>query len=644
MFVSQRSPHNPILSPNANNAWESKAVFNPSVVLDNGVYHMLYRALSSPVRYANAEMNISTIGYAKSTNGIHYDGRRQLIAPEQDWERFGCEDPRITKLGDTYYIFYTALGSYPYSPESIKIGVAKTKDFKTTTERHQVTTFNSKAMALFPELINLKYVAILTAHTDLPPAKIALAFFDKEEEIWSKDYWDNWHQNIDQYILPLQRTSDDHIEVGASPVKTKQGWLILYCYIYNYLKKPSTFAIEAILTDLKNPLEIIGRTSTPLLVPEAPYELTGMINNIVFPSGALIENDSLSIYYGAADTTCCLATIPLHKLMDDLVPFGSDFKSHKRILEFVRFEENPIVEPKWKHQWEAKYTFNPAAIHQCNKIHLLYRAMGHDDVSVMGYASSIDGLHIDTRLPDPVYIPREDFEKKAQPGNSGCEDGRLTKIGDTIYMCYTAFNAKDPPRVALTTISATDFCQKNFTWTKPILISPPGMDDKDACLFPEKIQGKFVFLHRFSPNIWIDYKDDLKFENNNWIKGKIVMTPELHTWDSEKIGIGPPPIKTDKGWLLIYHGLSRYSKKYRLGAALLDLGNPEIVLSRLPFPIMEPETVQEKRGLRPDAVFSCGAVLLSDEIYLYYGAGDAVIGVATLSLSKLLEELKKHGK
>ena len=120
------------------------------------------------------------------------------------------------------------------------------------------------------------------------------------------------------------------------------------------------------------------------------------------------------------------------------------------------------------------------------------------------------------------------------------------------------------------------------------------------------------------------------------------MTPRVFSWDSEKIGIGPPPILCESGWLLIYHGLSRYSKKYRLGAVLLARDNPSLVLSQLDYPILEPESFHESKGARPGTVFCNGAVVLGEMLYLYYGAGDEVIDVARLPLEKLLGELKKY--
>ena len=110
-------------------------------------------------------------------------------------------------------------------------------------------------------------------------------------------------------------------------------------------------------------------------------------------------------------------------------------------------------------------------------------------------------------------------------------------------------------------------------------------------------------------------------------------------WDSEKVGIGPPPIKTPKGWLLIYHGISEEDKKYRLGACLLDLDDPSRIISRLDYPILEPEKDYEETGLRPGTVFSCGAVVIDQTLFVYYGAADQVVAVASANINKLLQLL-----
>jgi len=640
MIKAKRYPGNPILAPNEERSWEAVAVFNGSVAKEGEKYHLVFRAVSSPQRYfAKNNIELSSIGYAESSDGITFENRKLFITPEYNWEQFGCEDPRITKLGDKYFIFYTALSDFPHTPSGIKIGVAITKDFSQIEEKYQVTHFNSKAMALFPEKINGKIGAILTVETDKPPAKIALAFFDKEEQIWSKEYWDNWLYSIEKYTLSLQREKNDHVEVGAPPIKTNDGWLLIYCHIKNYFFPPPVFGIEAVLLDLKNPLKIIGRTTKPLLVPKEEYERFGMVPNVIFPSGALIEREILKIYYGAADTVLCLAQIEIESLLSQIKPLKQKKLANKNFkkISLKRHKENPILKPISDHSWESKYVKNPTAIYEGGKVHIIYRAMGEEEISVLGYASSKDGVKITERLPEPIYVPRENFEKKLKPGFSGCEDPRITKLNNKFFICYTAHNGDDPTQIALSSINVSDFLAKKWNWSKPKIISCPERNDKNACVMSEKINGQYVFFHRIGGCIWIDFVKDLNFEKGNWLGGKLLMFPNPKSWDSEKIGIAGPPIKTSKGWLLIYHALSKQDKKYRLGAVLLDLKNPDKIISKLDYPILEPEAEYEKQGLRPNTVFSCGAVVIKNKLFVYYGAADEVVCVASANLDKLIK-------
>lgn len=641
MIKIDRFVGNPVLLPQKDAVWEAESAFNGCVIADNDTYHMVYRAQSLPQIVAGQTVELSTVGHATSSDRVHFSKRSQLITPDQPWEKFGCEDPRVTKIGNTFYIFYTALSHFPPTPEGIKIGLAITDDLQTIKVKHQVTPFNSKAMALFPEKINGKLAAVLTANTDLPPSKICLALFDKEEQIWQPSYWNDWYENLDHHTLALLRNNHDHLEVGAPPLKTESGWLLIYCYIKNYLSAHKSFGIEAVLLDSKNPLKIIGRTEEPLLTPEKNYEQAGKVPNVIFPSGALIHQNTLGIYYGAADTTCCLATCNLDELLDLLRPKKPKLTFDHDKVALRRFSGNPIIAPIVKHQWEDKYTFNTAAVYLNNRVHLLYRAMGKYDTSVLGYAASSDGVHIDERLPNPVYMPREEFERKIQSGHSGCEDPRLTLLDDKLYMCYTAYDGINPTRVALTSITTEDFLQKNWKWTPPKLISPPGMNDKNTCLFPEKVDNKFVFLHRLHHCIWIDFVDSLEFGKDKWLGGHIIMRPQSDTLYSEKVGIAGPPLKTELGWLLIFHGLSKEDYKYRLGAALLDINKPALVKAILPYPILKPDAKYEFTGLRPGTVFSCGAVILNADLFVYYGAADQVVSVASIELEKVLAELKR---
>ncbi len=628
MIEFRRSEENPILRPFSENDWETEAVFNGCPVVSGRKIHFLYRAISSPRIISNTKIRVSTIGHALSDDGIHFKYRRQLIKPEYDWEQFGCEDPRVTKLGGKYYIFYTAISTHPLRAEGIRIGLAITRDFREIEAKHPITPFNSKAMVLFPGKIGGKLVAVLTANTDIPPAKIGLAFFDHEEQMWSPEYWEGWYHFLDDHVLPLQRTSKDHIEVGAPPIRTKAGWLLVYSYIQNYFSPPPIFGIEAVLLDLENPAKILAQTDKPLLVPQTIYETYGRVPNVVFPSGALVKGKTLRIYYGAADTTCAVASGNLNNLIDEmLLP-----KVEK--IKLRRFSRNPIIQPKPEHGWESKAVFNPAAIYEKKKVHLVYRAISEDDTSVLGYASSKDGFIFDERLDKAIYMPRYDFEKR------GCEDPRLTRIGDTLYMCYTAYDGH-LPRVALTTITLDDFLAKRWNWSEPLLISPPGMVDKNAAIFPRKIGDNYAVLHRIGSSIWLDMVDSLSFGEGKWIKGNVIMSPRQEQPVAEKIGISAPPIETEWGWLLLYHIVTKRNNKvhYHISAALLDIDRPWRVIARRKTPLLEPEMPYEKEGQIANVVFPCGAVVINGELFVYYGGADSVIGVATIKLSELVEGL-----
>ncbi len=636
MFVVKRSHHNPILVPDKDHYWEVFAVFNMSVVKVGRIFYGLYRAISATDRMRVPE-RISIIGIGKSKDGRHFGEREPFITPEAEWEKFGCEDPRVTFFEGNYYIFYTALSKYPFEASGIKVGVAISKDLKKIKERHLVTPFNAKAMTLFPERINGKITVILSVNTDMPPAKTAIAQVDNMEELWNLKFWEKWYKEIDAHVIDLKKTPYDHVEVGATPIKTSYGWLFVYSHIQNYFSSPENlkriFGVEAVMLDLNNPLKILGRTRGPLFAPREAYELLGHVPDVVFPTGAILKKDTLYIYYGAADMTTCLAHVNFHDLVGTMMSFR---------YRFQRYQKNPILMPDKNHAWEAKAVFNPAVLRIKNKTHILYRALSEDNTSYIGYASSKDGVNIDERLPDPIYSPREDFEsKKISGGNSGCEDPRLTKIGKIIYMCYTAFDGIGPPRVAITSITEKDFLAKNWKWAKPVLITPAGFDDKDTCIFPEKVKGQYFFLHRVGNEICGDYLKSLDFDKEIVKKCIRIIGPRINSWDSWKVGIAAPPLKTKAGWLLLYHGVSESHHTYRVGAVLLDLKDPAIVLSRTTDPIFEPEEKYEKEGIVNNVVFPCGMAEIDGLLYIYYGGADTVVGVATIELDVVLKALTR---
>jgi predicted GH43/DUF377 family glycosyl hydrolase len=169
MITVSRHPKNPILKPNEKNPFEAHAVMNGSIVKDANKYTLIYRAESNEGK--------SVIAKAKSKNGVDFTERKLFIEPTEEWEKFGLEDPRVTKIDDLYYIFYTALSEFPFKPEGIKVGLAISKDLETVSEKHLITPFNAKGMSLFPDKINGKYTAILTADSDYPPSTIGIWAF-----------------------------------------------------------------------------------------------------------------------------------------------------------------------------------------------------------------------------------------------------------------------------------------------------------------------------------------------------------------------------------------------------------------------------------------------------------------------------------
>jgi predicted GH43/DUF377 family glycosyl hydrolase len=324
-----------------------------------------------------------------------------------------------------------------------------------------------------------------------------------------------------------------------------------------------------------------------------------------------------------------------------------------------RFAGNPILRPETTHWWESKAVFNPAAIYEGGKVHILYRALGDTDTSVLGYASSRDGFHIDERLDQPVYVPREPFEgvgtvRQAEvelsdnytSGGSfagGCEDPRLTRIDDRVYMTYVAYDGCSSPRIALSSINIDDFLNKNWKWKKPVLISKPDIVDKNACILPEKINGKYVIFHRIFPEILIDFVDDLDFDGKGkWLEGqfKIPIIESSSGWDSRKVAAGPPPMRTKDGWLFIYHAIDEKDEfRYKMGAMLLDIKYPPRVIARTTHPILEPLAWYENEGLKTGVIYPCGAVILNDQLFVYYGGADMVVCVATAKMNEFMSQL-----
>lgn len=632
MFVIRREPHNPILVPHREHAWEALATFNPSVIRENSGWRMYYRALAHPSALISPYAGQSTIGEAFSEDGVHFSQQRQALIPEEVWEEYGCEDPRVTVFEGVTYLSYTALGGYPFSKDNIKVGIAVARDGKNFTERHLVTPFNAKAFALFPERVGGKVAAILSVHTDDPPTEICLVYADNVEDFWSPAFWAEWYEDWQSHKIVLARTPTDHVEVGSVPILTERGWLVFYSYIENYFtENDRVFSIEAALLDRDDPSKMISRTES-IMVPEEIYEQYGMVPDIVFPTSATIgDNGLLDIWYGAADTVCAKASVNMTDLLRALDP-------EKPSRTFHRSTNNPILVPRAA-AFESRDVMNPAAIDIDGSVYILYRAMNAVNTSTIGLAISKDGITVDEHLEDPIYVPRAEFELKlgVPTGNSGCEDPRIVRIGDMLHMTYTAYDGVHAPAGAISSISVEDFLERRWkNWSMPLILTPKDVDDKDLALLPEKIGGNYMLYHRINNRICADLLPSLT-DGKRASRCIEIMGPRLGMWDGAKVGSAAPPIKVGDKWLMIYHGVSRHAT-YRLGAALLDSSGIS-VLARTADAVFEPIEQYEKEGEVPNVVFSCGAVVRGDTIFLYYGAADKVIGVATASLAHLLDTL-----
>jgi len=343
------------------------------------------------------------------------------------------------------------------------------------------------------------------------------------------------------------------------------------------------------------------------------------------------ESEDLAVYYLGAPQEG-KKVIVKQKLEKELPPAG----------KLKRSPLNPILTPKEENSWESKYVLNCGTARIKGAVYILYRAVGADGISRLGLAVSKDGFHISERLKEPAFSPQHESEKM------GCEDPRLIVIDDRVYMLYTAYDGITP-QIALASISTDDFINYRWSqWYRHGLVFP-NFPNKDAVLFPERFNGKLAMYHRINPNIWLAFNET--FETPWPREGhQIVMgTRSGMMWDAVKIGAGAQPLKTKYGWLLIYHGVD-YGFCYRLGAFLTSLDNPAELLYRSPNPILEPETSYEigvyGRSWVPNVVFTCGAVARedkeifdeNDEILVYYGGADSVIGVATATVGEIIPQ------
>jgi len=318
----------PILTPRADVAWANGAVFNPGAWRDpGGPVHLLFRAIASGYQRITMEVPeahgfsdgfddayVSSIGYASSEDGIQFQWRDEpFINPDSDFDRFGAEDPRISKLDDTFLITYTGLASPAFGPaDGVRIALATTTDFR-TVEKHGVVgpLARDKDAVIFPRRIGSR-IAML--HRVVP--NIQIVFFDDLERLIHPppDFWPRHLARIDDHVIMRPELAWERNKIGAgpTPIETDEGWLIIYHGVDDDLVYRAGIA----LLDLDDPRRVIAKHPDPVLEPELEFECVGDVNQVVFPEGAVVIDGVLHVYYGAADKVVGLATAPLADLLD----------------------------------------------------------------------------------------------------------------------------------------------------------------------------------------------------------------------------------------------------------------------------------------------------------------------------------------
>ena len=337
----------------------------------------------------------------------------------------------------------------------------------------------------------------------------------------------------------------------------------------------------------------------------------------------------------------------------------------------IAVKREGVILEKTFHEFENESVSNPGVFQDGNTVHIFYRAVRKGNYSTIGYCKLEGPLQVVERKESPLLIPMFDYE------SHGIEDPRIVKIDDVFYMTFTAYDGVNAMGSLATTTDLVSFerhgiivpqltfeefkrlaeCNahlnekyERFHVHNNILNNPDRkmlLWDKNLVFFPRKINNKFYFLHRIRPDIQIASVDNIMDLNAKYwtdyflhFNNNIVLCPK-HKHEISYIGAGCPPIETPEGWLIIYHGVhdSASGYVYSACAALLDLENPSKEIARLPHALFKPELEYEVEGYVHNVVFPTGTALFDDTLYIYYGAADDQIAVASVSLKDLITEL-----
>jgi len=311
------------------------ATFNPSVIkLDKKNYVMLVRSVPKgykkigPVNGFNSDYT-SHLSLWRGTSPIEFElDEPHSVMPDKCFDRYGVEDPRITKIGDTYYVLYTSLsiGLGEYNPgDGIRISMASTTDF-ITYKKHGIIgpDRRSKAGTIFKTNGKVYLLWKDEKTADKKPRERTMLTIAPENfndsQAWA-EMWKKRNLENDVLISAQNNTYENYgIEPGAPPIEVDDGLLL----VYSSISKDKKWTISFMTLDKNDPTKIISKTIAPCLVPEEDYELYGDVNNVIFPCGAIIDDDRLYIYYGCADTFCAVASMDMNDVNNALKPFEND--------------------------------------------------------------------------------------------------------------------------------------------------------------------------------------------------------------------------------------------------------------------------------------------------------------------------------
>ncbi|MCD6398631.1 MAG: glycosidase [Candidatus Aenigmarchaeota archaeon] len=282
---------------------------------------------------------------------------------------------------------------------------------------------------------------------------------------------------------------------------------------------------------------------------------------------------------------------------------------------FFRHENNPVIIPDYRKKYEKECTYNPSAVKKDGKIFLIYRAEGKygEYISRLCLAESSDGVHFKKYNRNPIINPSRPEEKR------GCEDPRITKIRDTYYMTYTAYEGikkKSKHKIALSLATSKDLIH----WKKLGIIMK---GEKAGYIYPEKIGGNYLMFFGEGLIKIAESKDlkNWKVVNPSWLK------PRRGKFDSKIVEVGPPPVKIGDQLFFIYNSSDNY-KRYSPSFLILDAKDPTKILYRHDEPILFPEEQFELFGKVNNVIFAEGLVEIKNKCFLYYGAADKCIGLA----------------